>query len=75
LVNSVQGKSEAIRFTAAHTRTRASAEAFCAENDIALQDDLDQILCDPAIDGLSLRRRIASTGRRSREPRPLASMS
>src|SRR5205085_3731600 len=52
LVNSVQGKSGAIRFTAAHTRTRSSAEAFCAENGIALKDDLDQILADPAIDGV-----------------------
>ena len=52
LVNSVQGKSSEIRFTAAHTRTRASAEAFCAENGIALRDNLDQILADPAIDGV-----------------------
>jgi predicted dehydrogenase len=52
LVGSVQGKSGAIRFTAAHTRTRESAEAFCAENGIALKDDLDQILADPAIDGV-----------------------
>ncbi|HEX4614544.1 MAG TPA: Gfo/Idh/MocA family oxidoreductase [Stellaceae bacterium] len=52
LVNSVQGKSSAIRFTAGHTRTRAPAETFCAENGIALKDDLDQILADPAIDGV-----------------------
>jgi hypothetical protein len=52
LVNSVQGKSSAIRFTAGHNRTRASAEAFCAENGIALKDDLEQILADPAIDGV-----------------------
>jgi predicted dehydrogenase len=52
LVNSVQGKSGAIRFTAGHTRTRASAEAFCAEHGIALKDDLDQILADPAIDAV-----------------------
>jgi predicted dehydrogenase len=52
LVNSVQGKSSEIRFTAGHTRTRASAEAFCAENGLALKDDLDQILADPAIDGV-----------------------
>jgi predicted dehydrogenase len=52
LVNSIQGKSSAIRFTAGHTRTRASAEAFCAEHGIALKDDLDQILGDPAIDGV-----------------------
>ena len=52
LVNSVQGKSTAIRFTAGHTRTRASAEAFCADNGIALKDDLDAILADPAIDAV-----------------------
>jgi predicted dehydrogenase len=52
LVDSVQGKSTAIRFTAGHTRTRASAEAFCADNGIVLQDDLDAILVDPAIDAV-----------------------
>ena len=52
LVTSVHGKSSAIRFTAGHTRTRASAEAFCAENGIALKDDLEQILTDPAIDAV-----------------------
>jgi predicted dehydrogenase len=52
LVNSVQGKSSAIRFTAGHSRTRASAEAFCAENEIELKDDLGQILTDPAIDAV-----------------------
>jgi predicted dehydrogenase len=53
LVNSVQGKSTAIRFTTGHTRTRASAEAFCAQNGIALKDDLDAILADPAIDAVA----------------------
>jgi predicted dehydrogenase len=52
LVNSVQGKSGAIRFAAGYTRTRASAEGFCAEHGIALKDDLDQILADPAIDAV-----------------------
>jgi len=52
LVNSVQGKSQAIRFSAGHTRTRASAAAFCAEHGIALFDDLDGILADPAIDAV-----------------------
>jgi predicted dehydrogenase len=51
LVNAVQGNS-AIRFTAAHTRTRATAEAFCAERGIALKDDLGEILADPAIDAV-----------------------
>ena len=52
LVNSVQDKSTEIRFTAGHTRTRASAEAFCADNGIVLQDDLAAILADPAIDAV-----------------------
>jgi len=52
LVTSVQGKSTAIRFTAGHTRTRASAEAFCAENGVELRDDLDAIMTDPAIDAV-----------------------
>lgn len=52
LVNSVQGKSTAIRFTAGHTRTRASAEAFCAEHGIVLKNDLDAILADPAVDAV-----------------------
>ena len=52
LVGSVQGKSEAFRFTAGHNRTRANAEAFCAEHGIALHDTLDEILADPAIDAV-----------------------
>ena len=52
LVGAVQGKSTAIRFTAGYNRTRASAEAFCAENGIDLKDDLDAVLCDPAIDAV-----------------------
>jgi predicted dehydrogenase len=52
LVNAVQRQSTAISFTAGCTRTRASAEAFCAENGIALKDDLDQILADPKIDAV-----------------------
>lgn len=52
LVGAVQGKSSAIRFTAGATRTRAKAAAFCAEHGIALHDDLDAILADPAIDAV-----------------------
>jgi predicted dehydrogenase len=52
LVGSVQGKSGAIRFTAGHNRTRAHAEAFCAEHGIGLADSLDAILADPAIDAV-----------------------
>jgi predicted dehydrogenase len=52
LVNAVQGNSDKIRFTAGHTRTRAKAEAFCAEKGIELYDDFDRILADPAIDAV-----------------------
>jgi predicted dehydrogenase len=54
LVTSVQGKSTAIGFVAGHTRTRASAEAFCADHGIALKDDFDKILADPTIDAVVL---------------------
>src|SRR5229473_3226842 len=52
LVGSVQGKSSAIRFTAGHNRTRAHAEAFCAEHGLKLADSLDRILADRAIDAV-----------------------
>jgi len=52
LVGAVQGKSSAIRFTSGHNRTRAHAEAFCAEHGIRLADSLDAILADPAIDAV-----------------------
>ena len=53
LVNSVQGSSAVIRFTAGHTRTRAAAEGFCAEKGIVLKHDLDEILADPSIDAVA----------------------
>src|ERR1051325_1629533 len=52
LAGAVQGKSEGFRFTVGHNRTRANAEAFSAEHGIALQDSLDEILTDPAIDAV-----------------------
>jgi predicted dehydrogenase len=52
LVNSVQGKSDLIRFVAAHTRTRAKVEDFCREKDITFQEDLQAILRDPKIDAV-----------------------
>jgi len=54
LVNSVQGKSDDIRFVLAHTRTRETAEDFCREKGIKLVDGYDQILSDPAIDAVVL---------------------
>jgi hypothetical protein len=52
LVNAVQGKSAAIRFTAGYTRTRATAEGFCAEHSIVLANDIDALLADPAVDAV-----------------------
>ena len=52
LVNAVEGSS-AIRFTAAHTRTRSTAEAFCAERGIALRDDLYELLAHRGIDAVA----------------------
>src|SRR5262249_3586094 len=54
LVNAVQGKSDAIRFVAAHTRTRASAEDFCREKGMPFLDSYEEILADPAIDAVVL---------------------
>jgi predicted dehydrogenase len=54
LVNAVQGKTDAIRFTRAHTRTRTSAEQFCAEKNIPLADSYESILADPNIDAVVL---------------------
>lgn len=51
LVNSVRD-SAAIRFTTAHTRTRATAEAFCAQAGLRFEGSLDAILGDPAIDAV-----------------------
>src|SRR5215468_2768676 len=54
LVSSVQGKSDDIRFVAAHTRTRATAEDFCREQDVPLADSYQQILADPNVDAVVL---------------------
>ena len=54
LVNAVQGKTDAIQFVAAHTRTRASAEDYCREKNIPLRDRLEDILSDRSIDAVVL---------------------
>jgi predicted dehydrogenase len=51
LVNSVRA-SDSVRFTTAHTRTRATAAAFCAAAGLRWVDSLDMILNDPAIDAV-----------------------
>ena len=52
LVTAVQGASEAIRFTAAATRTRSKIEEFCAGHDIRIEDGLGGVLGDPSIGGV-----------------------
>jgi len=52
IVDSVQGKSDQITFVAGNTRTRAKAEDFCRERNIALRDGLDDILKDRHIDAV-----------------------
>ena len=54
LVASVQGKSDAIRFVAAHTRTRAPAEDFCQAYGLRLVDSYEQLLSEPTIDAVVL---------------------
>lgn len=54
LVASVAGKSDAIRFTRANTRTPTGAEDFCRSNGLALAGSYDEILRDPDIDAVVL---------------------
>ena len=54
LVDSVQGKSDAIRFTAGLTRTRSKAEDYCRDQGIDLRDDFEAILNDNSIDAVVL---------------------
>ncbi len=51
LVNAVR-HSEAIRFTAAHTRTASTVADFCREHGLDWTGNLDTILRDPAIDAV-----------------------
>ena len=54
LVNSVQGKSDAIRFVAGATRTIARAEAYARQQGIALHDSYERVLADPKVDAVVL---------------------
>ena len=44
LVNAVHGKTEAIKFVAAYTRTRASAEDFCRPGEV-----LERVYAGPRV--------------------------
>src|SRR6187401_3080860 len=54
LVTSVQGKSDDIRFVAAHTRTPATADDFCRDQGVPLVDSYEQILADGNVDAVVL---------------------
>jgi predicted dehydrogenase len=54
LVSAVSGKSDDIRFVCATTRTRANAEEFCRERQVALVGSYDEILSAPDIDAVVL---------------------
>ena len=51
LVESVE-ESAAIRFVAAVTRTPKNVEAFCAEHELRLSSNLDDVLLDDSVDAL-----------------------
>jgi predicted dehydrogenase len=54
LVESVQSSSELVRFGAAVTRDPAGAMAYCGPRGIRPMATLDEVLRDPAIDGVVL---------------------
>ena len=54
LVKAVQQKSDKIRFTHGHTRTRAKGEEFADAQGFALCDTLDELLADDAVDAIVL---------------------
>jgi len=54
LVTAVQGKTDAVKFTAGATRSRAKAEEFCRQHGIRLLESYDEVLADPAIDAVVL---------------------
>jgi predicted dehydrogenase len=54
LVNAVHGKTDAIRFVAAYTRTPASAEQFCCERGIAMLARFEDALASPDVDAVVL---------------------
>ncbi len=54
LVNSVQGKSEVVRFVAGATRTLDKAKDYAAQQGIALHDSYEKVLADPGIDAVVL---------------------
>jgi predicted dehydrogenase len=54
LVNSVQGRSEVVRFVAGATRSPEKAKDYAAKQGIALYDSYAKVLADPRIDAVVL---------------------
>src|SRR5437868_1314091 len=54
LVNSVQDKSDLIRFTAGATRTPAKAAEFARKHGIAMAESYERVLADPSVDAVVL---------------------
>ncbi len=54
LVDSVQGRSDAIHFVAGATRTPANAAAYAAEKGFPLSDSYERVLADPGVDAVVL---------------------
>lgn len=54
MVNSVQGKSDTIRFTAGVTRTVSKAVDFAEQHSFPLGEDYEAVLGDPNIDAIVL---------------------
>jgi predicted dehydrogenase len=54
LVNSVHGKSDAIRFVAGAIRNVAQAEAYAREKGFPLYDSYEKVLADPKVDAVVL---------------------
>lgn len=54
LVDSVQGRSDKVRFVAGSTGTRAKAEDYCRQQGIRLHDDLTALLADGEVEAVVL---------------------
>jgi predicted dehydrogenase len=54
LVNSVQGKSDVIRFVAGATRTLSKAEEYARRQGIQLHGSYEKVLADPKVDAVVL---------------------
>jgi predicted dehydrogenase len=54
LVNSVQGKSDVIRFVAGATRTVEKAAAYARDKGFPLHDSYEKVLADPKVDAVVL---------------------